>query len=84
MKTDYMGNKVYMNIYDTSKYSEEKFLALFDEAAAFLENCEPVPKQYKTIKAIIVEELSIMYANNRTPKETAGIINGRVQTYLQE
>lgn len=84
VKTDYMGNKVYMNIYDTSKYSEEKFLALFDEAAAFLENCEPVPKQYKTIKAIIVEELSIMYANNRTPKETAGIINGRVQTYLQE
>ena len=73
-----------MNVYNTGEYSEEKILSLFDKAAAFLENCEPVPQQYGVINSIILEELSSMRANNKGAQETAGIINDRVEIYLQE
>lgn len=84
VRTDASGNRIYMNIYNTSEYSEEKILALFDKAAAFLESCEPVPQQYGVINGIILEELSSMRANNKSAQETAGIINDRVEIYLQE
>lgn len=84
VRTDASGNKIYMNVYNTGEYSEERILSLFDKTAAFLESCEPVPQQYGVINSIILEELSSMRSSNKGARETAGIINDRVEIYLQE
>ena len=41
VRTDASGNKIYMNLYNTSEYNEEKILSLFNKAAEFPESCEP-------------------------------------------
>ena len=53
-------------------------------AAAFLESCTAPPSGYSQIMGIISEELSAMYAENKSPQTTAEIINSRVQLYLDE
>lgn len=52
--------------------------------AAFLEGCTAPPSGYSQIMRIISEELSAMYAENKSPQTTAEIINSRVQLYLDE
>lgn len=53
-------------------------------AKDFLESCVAVPPGYSQISQIISEELNAMYAENKSPKTTAGNINNRVQLYLDE
>ncbi len=53
-------------------------------AKAFLESCVAPPPEYSQISKIIAEELRIMHAENRSPKDTADFINSRVQVYLDE
>ena len=84
VRTDDSGNKIYMNLYNTSEYNEEKILSLFNKAAEFLEGCEPEPQQYGVINRIILEELASMRNNNKSTQDTAKIINDRVEIYLQE
>lgn len=84
VRTDASGNKIYMNLYNTSEYNEEKILSLFNKAAEFLEGCEPEPQQYGVINRIILEELASMRNNNKSAQDTAKIINDRVEIYLQE
>ncbi len=84
VRTDASGNKIYMNLYNTSEYNEEKILSLFNKAAEFLEGCEPEPQQYGVINRIILEELASMRNNNKSTQDTAKIINDRVEIYLQE
>lgn len=78
------GNKIYMNYYDTNKYDETRIVASIDKAISFLDSCRPVTNDYDEIKKIIHEEISIMVSKNRDEKETAIIINGRINTLLQE
>lgn len=84
VRTDDSGNKIYMNLYNTREYNEEKILSLFNKAAEFLEGCEPEPQQYGVINRIILEELASMRNNNKSTQDTAKIINDRVEIYLQE
>lgn len=53
-------------------------------AKTFLESCAGAPPQNGQITRIIAEELSAMYAENKSPQTTAEIINSRVQLYLDE
>lgn len=53
-------------------------------AAAFLESCEAAPSVDFRITAIILEELDTMYAEGKPAHTAAGIINRRVQLYLDE
>ena len=53
-------------------------------AKSFLENCAGAPPRDGQIIRIIVEELSAMYAENKSPQTAAEIINSRVQLYLDE
>lgn len=53
-------------------------------AKAFLESCVALPPRYFQINRIISEELSAMYAEKKSPRTTAEIINSRVQLYLDE
>lgn len=55
-----------------------------DRANAFLRECVAAPLTYPALKEIISEELTIMYDQNRDPKDAAKIINNRVQLYLDE
>lgn len=56
----------------------------FHRAKAFLESCAAPPPCYSQISKILYEEISAMYAEGRSPETTAGIINSRVQIYLDE
>lgn len=53
-------------------------------AKEFLESCVAPPPGYSQITRIIAEELNAMYAENKSPRTTAEIINSRVQLYLDE
>ena len=53
-------------------------------AKVFLESCVPSPGQYPELSRIIYEELEAMYAGNKSPRQTAEIIDNRIQTYLDE
>lgn len=53
-------------------------------AKTFLESCAGVPPRDGQITRIIVEELSAMYAENKSPRTAAEIIDSRVQLYLDE
>lgn len=55
-----------------------------DRAKKFLENCVALPPRYFQINRILSEELSDMYAENKSPITTAENINSRVQIYLDE
>lgn len=55
------------------------------EADEFLRRCVPAPKTYAGLERIIFEELSAYYEEaGRTAEDTAGIIDSRVQVYLDE
>lgn len=51
-------------------------------AKQFLESCVASPPGYSRITKIIAEELNAMYAEHKSPRITAEIINSRVQLYL--
>ncbi|MDE5747506.1 MAG: hypothetical protein K2I21_08005, partial [Acetatifactor sp.] len=53
-------------------------------AKTFLESCAGAPPRDAQIIRIIAEELSAMYAENKSPQTAADIINSRVQLYLDE
>lgn len=53
-------------------------------AKVFLESSVASPSGYSRINQIISEELNAMYAENKSPRATAEIINSRVQLYLDE
>lgn len=53
-------------------------------ATDFLESCTAPPPGYSQIMRIISEELDAMYAENKSPRTAAEIINSRVQLYLDE
>ena len=53
-------------------------------AGAFLESCGAAPPNYSQINRIIAEELAAMCAGNQTAEAAAGVINSRVQIYLDE
>lgn len=53
-------------------------------AKTFLESCAAAPPRDTQIIRIIAEELSAMYAENKSPRTAADIINSRVQLYLDE
>lgn len=53
-------------------------------AKTFLESCVGAPPRDTQIIWIIAEELSTMYAENKSPQTAAKIINSRVQLYLDE
>lgn len=53
-------------------------------AKAFLESCTAAPRGYSQISRILAEELGAMHAEGKSPKDTAEIINSRVQLYLDE
>lgn len=54
------------------------------EANAFLAQCVPSPRTYEDLEKIIFEELSAYFVQDRTAKDTAKIIDSRVQLYLDE
>ncbi len=54
------------------------------QAAQFLEKCVPAPRISYQVRDILLEELRAMYAENKNEKETAIIINNRVQLFLDE
>lgn len=56
----------------------------FSLAEAFLENCKASPFLSHQIRQILIEELNVMYEENRSAQKTAEIINNRVQLYLDE
>lgn len=56
----------------------------FLQAEAFLESCAAAPFGYSQIKSILIEEIRAMYAENKSPRATAELINNRVQLYLDE
>lgn len=53
-------------------------------AISFLESCVPAPTLYPDLMAIISEELDAFYAGDKSARQTAEIIDGRVQIYLDE
>ena len=58
--------------------------SLKEEYLAFLENCEPQPYCPQAIKDILEEESSQFFDGDRSAKETAEVIQRRVQLYLDE
>ena len=58
--------------------------SLKEEYLAFLENCEPAPYCPQAIKDIVEEESSQFFDGDRSAKETAEVIQRRVQLYLDE
>ena len=53
-------------------------------AEAFLESCVPGSGEHTELSRIIYEELEAMYAGNKSPGQTAEIIDSRIQMYLDE
>lgn len=53
-------------------------------AEVFLESCVPGPGEHTELSRIIYEELEAMYAGNKSPGQTAEIIDSRIQMYLDE
>lgn len=56
----------------------------FHRAITFQESCVATSHRYSQTTMIVAEELDAMYAEQRSPRTTAGIINGRIQLYLDE
>ncbi len=55
-----------------------------EEYCAFLENCEPKPFCPQAITDILEEEIDVFFAGERSAKETAELIQNRVQLYFDE
>lgn len=54
------------------------------QAVLFLESCVPAPAQHPDLMVIIREELEAFYAGDKSPRQTAEIIDSRIQVYLDE
>lgn len=52
--------------------------------ASFLESCIAPPDEFAAIRGILSEEIRNMLAEGRSAEDTAGIIDNRVQLYLDE
>lgn len=77
-KLYFMGNKsIEVTLFDDGTNSMVR-------AAAFLNNCGGLLREDRTISGIVYEEVCSMLESGRTSEETAGIINNRVQLYLDE
>lgn len=55
-----------------------------EEYLAFVEGCEPQPYWPEQIRAIVSEETALYFEGSRSAKDTADIIQNRVQVYLDE
>ena len=55
-----------------------------EAAQEFLENCIAAPIHYNEIDQILQEELSAYFSSDRLPEETLGIIQSRIQLFLDE
>lgn len=64
-----------------SKSDVKAYVADFN---VFLERCKPVPSIPETLENILWEELDVYFAGGRSAEDTAGIIDNRVQLYLDE
>lgn len=53
-------------------------------AITFLENCVPAPAQHPELLTIISEELDAYYSGDKSARQTAEIIDSRIQVYLDE
>lgn len=53
-------------------------------AIAFLESCVPAPAQHPELWPIIQEELGAFYSGDKSARQTAEIIDSRIQVYLDE
>lgn len=53
-------------------------------AISFLESCIPAPTLHPELMKIISEELEAFYAGDKSARQTAEIIDGRIQVYLDE
>lgn len=53
-------------------------------AISFLESCVPAPALHPELMKIISEELEAFYAGDKSARQTAEIIDGRIQVYLDE
>lgn len=55
-----------------------------ERAADFLNRCRACPRRHMAVVRILSEELSDMLATGKSPRETAQVIDSRVQLYLDE
>ncbi len=53
-------------------------------AISFLESCVPAPALHPELMKIISEELEAFYTGDKSAEQTAKIIDGRIQIYLDE
>lgn len=64
-----------------SKQDVKAYVKQYNE---FLENCKPIPKIPETLEYIIWDELILFFDGARSARETAKVIDNRVQLYLDE
>ncbi len=56
-----------------------------EEYLTFIDTCEPAPNwRYTTVGTILSEELQPYFAGDKSAEEVAGVIQSRVQLYLDE
>ena len=49
-----------------------------------MEQCIPRKTEWNTVRSIIMEEAAAFFAGDKSAHEVAGIIQNRVQLYLEE
>lgn len=82
IKDDENGNLMYMGVERIPVY--EDGTTPVHKVKEFLESCTAAPRQYYQINKIITEELGAMNAEQKDINDVAGIINKRVQLYIDE
>ncbi len=82
IKDDENGNLMFMGVERIPVY--EDGTTPVHKVKEFLESCTAAPRQYYQINQIITEELDAMYKEGKDINNVAGIINKRVQLYLDE
>lgn len=81
--TDYeTGKKMWFNNQEIVTFSDGT--TSIDRLNLFLKTCVAAPPDYPFLENILREELEIMYAENRDPRDAAKVINNRIQLYLDE
>lgn len=79
------GRLVFMGGMNAAQVPEfEDGTTALHRAGTFLESCVAPPPSYYQINRIVLEELDAMYAEGKSPRTTAEIIDSRVQLYLDE
>ena len=72
------------NDMELNDFEHEKEYDAYLYVEEIISKCIPYDSRYDIIKSFIVEEIEPYYYGERTAKETAKIINNRVQLYLDE